>query len=186
MFQIPDSIQWVRDQAECLFDEAQVEKALDNMAANISHQLKDLCPVIMCVMNGGLIVSGKLLTRLDFLLHVDYLHATRYQDEITGTDILWKAEPVTDLKGRVVLIVDDILDEGLTLETIVEYCECRGAKKVMSAVLVDKKHNRKQSSIQADFVGLEAGDHYLFGYGMDYKGYLRNASGIYAVKGEHA
>ncbi len=186
MFEIPDSIKEIRDQAECLFTATEVEQALDAMAIEISHQLKEVCPVIICVMNGGLIATGKLLTRLDFLLHVDYLHATRYRDEITGTDILWKAEPVTDLKGRVVLIVDDILDEGLTLETIVEYCECRGAKKVMSAVLVDKKHNRKQTGIHADFVGLEAGDHYLFGYGMDYKGYLRNASGIYAVKGEHA
>jgi len=184
MFEIPESIKKEQDAAECLFTTAQVEQALDNMAVKINAEFKDSCPVIMCVMNGGLIPTGKLLTRFDFLLHVDYLHATRYRDDITGNDVLWKAEPINNLKGRVVLVIDDILDEGITLATIVEYCECRGADKVMTAVLVEKMHDRKRSKIQADFVGLEVEDRYLFGYGMDYKGYFRNAAGIFAVRND--
>jgi len=185
MFKIPDSIKLVEQEAICLFKYEQVEQALDEMAEKINAEYVDICPVIMCVMNGGLIPAGKLLPRFNFLLHVDYLHATRYRDDTSGTDVLWKAEPNVDLKGRSVLIIDDILDEGVTLETIVEYCECRGADKVKTAVLVEKIHNRKQSRIQADFVGLKVEDHYVFGYGMDYKGYLRNASGIFAVREQH-
>ncbi len=185
MTKIHESIKLVQQEAICLFKVEQVENALDNMADKINAEFIDTCPVIMCVMNGGLIPTGKLLTRFNFLLHLDYLHATRYRDETTGTDVLWKAEPTIDLRGRSVLIIDDILDEGVTLQTIVEYCECRGASKVMTAVLVEKKHNRKQSKIQADFIGLEVDDHYVFGYGMDYKGYLRNAAGIFAVRTQH-
>lgn len=184
MYKIPDSIQSIREDAECLYTAEQIEKALDELASKINAAYDGTCPVVMCVMNGGMIPTGKLLTRFNFLLQVDYLHATRYHDQTTGEDILWKAEPNIDLKGRSVLIIDDILDEGVTLETVVEFCESRGAKKVMTVVLVEKVHNRKVTSTHADFVGLKINDRYVFGYGMDYKGYLRNASGIFAVRNE--
>ena len=184
MFEIPESIQQAQDAAICLYSAEEVERALDNLAKEINQQLADSCPVIMCVMNGGIVPTGMLLTRLDFLLQVDYLHATRYQDETSGNDILWKVEPNIDLKGRTVLVIDDILDEGITLATIIELCESRGADTVLSAVLVEKLHERKASNVQADFVGLKIEDRYVFGYGMDYRGYLRNAAGIFAVREE--
>ena len=84
------------------------------------------------------------------------------------------------MQNRHVLIIDDILDEGLTLAAIVEYCQNNGAQTVETAVLVDKRHNRKHFS-KANYVGVEVNDRYVFGYGMDYKGYLRNVNGIYAL-----
>ncbi len=79
------------------------------------------------------------------------------------------------------LLVDDILDEGETLHQIRNFCFESGSEEVLCAVLIDKQQERRVPPIKADFVGLMAPDRYLFGYGMDYKGYLRNAAGIYAV-----
>jgi hypoxanthine phosphoribosyltransferase len=93
----------------------------------------------------------------------------------------WEAYPKLGLTDRVVLVVDDILDQGLTLERVLSYCREQGAAAVYVAVLINKMPARKLSSVTADFVGLEIGDDYVFGYGMDYKGYLRNAAGIFAV-----
>ena len=177
-----EHIKQVRAEADCLASVKQAEIALDNMAAAITARQKNNNPLIVCVMNGGLVVTGCLLSRLDFPLEQDYLHATRYRGETQGGELNWLVEPQHSLKNRHVLIVDDILDEGYTLAAIVKYCYDSGAADVETAVLIEKMHNRKQG-IKADYVGLEMEDHYLFGYGMDYKGYLRNAPGIFAVKG---
>ena len=177
-----DHIKQVRAEADCLVSTKQAEIALDNMAAAITVKQKNNNPLIVCVMNGGLVVTGCLLSRLDFPLEQDYMHATRYRGETQGGELDWVVEPRHSLKDRHVLIVDDILDEGYTLAAIVKHCQISGAVNVETAVLVEKIHNRKQG-IKADYVGLEIEDRYLFGYGMDYKGYLRNAPGIFAVKG---
>lgn len=171
----------IASRARCLFKEEEVEAALDDMAVSITQVLEELNPVLLCVMNGGLIVTGKLATRLAFPLQLDYLHATRYREQTSGTDLEWKVHPSIPLKQRNVLIVDDILDEGFTLHSINDYCHQQGARSVRSAVLVDKQHARKVPGLNADFTGIEAEDFYLYGYGMDYKGYFRNAPGIYAV-----
>jgi len=167
--------------ADRLYSESEVESALDGMATAVGAKLKDTNPLVLCVMTGGIVVTGKLLTRLNFPLQLDYLHATRYRGATEGGALHWLARPATPLQGRVVLVVDDILDEGWTLEAILEECKAQGASAVHSAVLVDKKRDRK-NSLHADFVGLKVEDRYVFGYGMDYHTYLRNAPGIFAVK----
>jgi len=175
-------IQQVRAEADCLFTAEQVAVVLDNMAEKISAQHSDNNLLVLCVMNGGLIVTSELLLRLNFPLEQDYLHATRYQGKLQSGELKWLAEPRSSLKNRHVLVIDDILDEGHTLAAIVAHCQQAGARSVETAVLVEKCHDRKQG-IKADYTGLEVEDRYLFGYGMDYKGYLRNAAGIFAVKG---
>ncbi len=172
----------VLDQAECIYTANEVEAALDRMAININAELTDKNPILICVMNGGLVVMGKLLTRLNFQLQIDFIHATRYRNATTGSDLEWRAEPSTDIKDREVVIIDDILDEGVTLKSIVDYCRSHQCRSVYTAVLVEKIHQRKVGLDKADFVGLQVEDKYVFGYGMDYKGFLRNAPGIYAVK----
>ena len=171
-------------EADCLATPAQVEQALDTMAAAITARLQDRNPLIFCVMNGGLVVSGRLLCKLDFPVEVAYLHATRYGHHLNGSLLDWRVRPTQDLKGRTVLVLDDILDEGNTLAAIVEHLQEEGAAEVLTAVLVHKLHERKaHPGMRADFTGLDIADRYLFGCGMDYKGYWRNAPGIYALKG---
>jgi len=171
----------VFEDAECCFNHQQIGEALDSMASGIQRTLLEKNPLLLCVMNGGLITMAQLLLRLQFPLQYDYIHATRYQNEIQGRELNWITEPSISLENRNVLIVDDILDEGLTMTAIVEYCQRHGAAVVHTAVLVNKCHNRKVLA-EADFTGLHINDRYVFGYGMDYKGYLRNLDGIYAVK----
>jgi len=170
--------------ADLLVGEASVSSAISRLAREISTKLSESNPVVICVMNGGLIFAGQLLTQLVFPLEVDYVHATRYGHEINGAQLNWTVRPQLELKGRTVLLLDDILDEGVTLASIAEYCRQQGAADIQMAVLVEKLHQRKAiSGMRADFKGLEIGDRFLFGYGLDYKGYWRNAPGIYAVKG---
>ncbi|SEI59890.1 hypoxanthine phosphoribosyltransferase [Allopseudospirillum japonicum] len=178
------SMKQVMQEADCLCTPEEVNAAYDRMAAAISERLGDTLPLVYCVMNGGLITTAQLLTRLDFPLEVDYIHATRYRRAVSGGELHWRVAPEVSMQGRTLLIVDDILDEGATLAAIKDYCVQEGAQAVYTAVLVDKQHNRKaRPDLQADFVGLQVEDRYLFGCGMDYKGYLRNLPGIYAPKG---
>jgi hypoxanthine phosphoribosyltransferase len=167
--------------ADRLFTAADVDAALDKMAVDISERLSKSDPLVISVMTGGLIPAGMLIPRLDFPMQMDYLHATRYLGNTSGGDLRWIVEPVASLQDRTVLLIDDIFDEGLTLTAIIEYCKDNGAKEVLSAVLINKVHQRK-TTVVPDFIGLDVEDRYVFGYGMDYKGYLRNVCGIYAVK----
>lgn len=177
-------IRQVMAEADCLYNEQQVEAAIAQVAEAINGELAERNPVVFCVMNGGLIFTGKLLPKLNFPLEVSYLHATRYRSETTGGELFWKAKPELSFLGRDVLIIDDILDEGHTLAAIIDFCRHAGAAAVHTAVLIDKQHQRKaRPNYKADYVGLPCEDRFIFGYGMDYKGYWRNAPGIYAVKG---
>ena len=170
------------DRSRLIYSAEQVEQALEEMAAAITRDTAGENPILLSVMNGGLVPLGMLLPKLDFPLRIDYLHATRYREKTFGTDLRWKKHNEIPLVDETVIVVDDILDEGYTLAAIVEHCLEAGAKKVLSAVLVEKEHHRG-IPFKADYVGLKAPDLYLFGCGMDYKGYWRNAAGIYAISG---
>jgi hypoxanthine phosphoribosyltransferase len=168
--------------ADLLANETDVEEAIERLAREITALMQDRLPIVFCVMNGGLIFAGQLLTRLRFPLEVGYVHASRYGDRTTGDQLTWLSRPEIDLTGRTVLLLDDIIDEGATLAAITDWCRGQGAAEVRTAVLVNKRHDRKViPGFRADFTGLETGDRFLFGYGLDYKGFWRNAAGIYAV-----
>jgi hypoxanthine phosphoribosyltransferase len=173
--------QKVYENAECLYSAEKVQNAIDELAHVITRKVGESDPVILCVMTGGIILTGQLLPRLYFPLQLDYVHATRYANQTQGGTLTWIAKPRVSLRDRVVIVVDDILDEGITLSEIVKACSEDGARAVYSAVLVNKRHDRK-NGFEADFIGLEVDDRYVFGFGMDYKGYLRNAKGIFAAR----
>ena len=178
---LPKDIAEVFDKAECLYSEEQINGALNTMADSIRQCLTGSNPLVLCVMNGALVTTAQLVIRLSIPLQIDYLHVSRYQGMLHGGQVEWRTEPQTTLKGRTVLIVDDILDEGYTLKAIQDFCRQRGALKVLSAVLVHKRHDRKHPDVDADFVALTVDDRYVFGYGMDYEDHLRNLPEIYAV-----
>ena len=179
-----EEINKVYSQADCLWSEQQLMPVYDNMASQIEKDLAAANPLVLCVMNGGLFLTASLLQRLQFPLEVDYVHATRYQDELHGGDIEWIHFPAEKLGGRSVLIIDDILDVGITLKAIQQACLDAGATVVKSAVLADKQHDRRIDDVSADYTGVSVADRYVFGCGMDYKGYHRNLTGIYALKDE--
>ncbi|MDH4273564.1 MAG: hypoxanthine-guanine phosphoribosyltransferase [Gammaproteobacteria bacterium] len=179
----PEEAWRVFRQADCLHTSAQIDVALNDMAREITAKLGDKSPLVLCVMTGALIPAAQLLLRLNFPLEIDYLHATRYGNATLGGQLQWIARPRLSLNGRIILLVDDILDEGRTLAAIIEDCRAAGASEIYTATLVTK--DRSRDTLQnSDFNGLTVPDRYVFGYGMDYKGYLRNIAGIYAVN-EH-
>lgn len=173
-------IEGVRSRATLLVPAAEVEQVLHRLAAEIATLLSHQNPLVLAVMTGGMVFAGQLLTRLHFPLRLEYVHATRYCDTTRGGMLQWHYRPTEAISGQSVLILDDILDEGLTLAAVSDACREDGAARVYTAVLVEKTRPRGLD-IQVDFVGLQLPDRYLFGYGLDYKGYLRNAAGIYAI-----
>lgn len=167
--------------ANLLHDRTEIDTVIAAMAKQIDATLAGERPVFLTVMNGALIFAGQLALAIRTDLEFDYVHATRYRGETTGSDLQWLREPMVSLRDRVVLLVDDILDEGHTLKAVREDCYQRGAKKVLIVCLCTKRHDRLAEGIAADFQGIELPDRYVFGYGMDFHEQGRNLPGIYAV-----
>jgi len=169
--------------AELIHSAETVAAAVTRLAGEITGILGDTNPLLLCVMSGGVPFAGHLMTQLLFPLEFDYLHVTRYGQDTSGGALSWRSAPWTSVEGRTVLVLDDILDEGLTLAAIVERLMELGAKACYTAVATDKL-NGKIKPIKADFVALTVPDRFVFGYGMDVRGHFRNLPAIYAMKEE--
>ncbi len=170
------------NQADLIYDVNQINRALDGLASQLNTRFENEHPVVLCVMRGGVVFTGHMLTRLTFMLELDYVHVTRYRNQTKGDDLEWVSYSKLPLNNRTVLVLDDILDEGITLDAIVKNCYAQDAKNVITAVLLHKKHDRCKPGIKADYVAMDVEDRYVFGFGMDYKGEFRHLNGIYAVK----
>jgi len=165
-----------------LFDRETLQDAIREIAVLINHDYEDRDrPVLLSVMHGGMIFASLLSLELDFDVEVDYIHATRYRGATTGSGLAWLHRPATSLEGRNVLIADDILDEGHTLKAVKQWCEDQGAIEVKIAVLAIKTHDRRVEGIEADYIGVEVPDRYVYGFGMDYHEQGRNLPGLYAL-----
>ena len=177
-----DDLEKVLQQSECLITENRIAAAYDKLAATLNIHYAGLNPIIMVVLNGGLIPAGHLFTRLSFFHRMDTIHATRYRDNKGTSELTWKAKPKFSLKNEHVLLIDDIFDEGITLKAVVDELKQQQPLSIMTCALLDKKHDRKVQDFKVDFVGTEVEDRYIYGCGMDYHGYLRHLPGIYALK----
>jgi len=176
-----DRARQVLAEAELIVSATAIQAAIDQMAAAISARLAQADPLVLTVMNGAVFFAGQLLPRLRFPLECDYLHATRYRNTTRGHDIEWRAMPSTPLAGRTVLVLDDILDEGITLAAIKERVLAEGAAACLVAVLAEKTLAHPKPVV-ADFVGVHLPNRYVFGCGMDVNGAWRNLPEIYALK----
>ncbi len=169
----------VLDRAELLYDHHQIDRSLTQMANQIAHDLPGPLTVIG-VMTGALVTMGHLLVKMPQEVTVDYLHISRYKNNLEGSEQLdWLAYPATNLKNKTVLIVDDIFDEGVTLAAAKQYCLDRGASLVKSCVLINKE--RPRGNVEPDYFAMRVPDRYVFGFGMDYQQLYRNQAGIYSL-----
>jgi hypoxanthine phosphoribosyltransferase len=167
--------------SEIIFSELQVQAALAGMAKSINAAMADMHPLVLSVMGGAVVFTGQLLPLLTFPLDFDYVHVSRYGNRQQGGELKWKVAPQENVRGRVVMVVDDILDEGETLHAVKQRVMELGASKFYSAIFADKLNGRIKP-IQADFVGLQVPDRFVFGYGMDIHGAWRNLPAIHATK----
>ena len=158
-----------------------VQAALSRLADQIEARLAGRFPLVLGVMGGAVVFAGQLLPRLSFPLEFGAIEATRYGARIAGGDIEWRLAPREHVRGRTVLIVDDILDEGITLAAIVERVRAMGAADVHVAVFAEKDTGRPKP-LTADFVGLRVPNRFVFGFGMDARGLWRNLPAIHALK----
>lgn len=169
--------------ADLIHSAQSVSDTVQRLAGEISAQMADKQPLILAVMGGATVFAGQLLPLLAFPLDYDYVQVSRYGDAIRGGQMVWKVPPPVNVKGRVVLVLDDILDEGITLAEIRASVLELGAAACYSVVLAEKETGRPKP-IRADFVGLRVPDRYVFGFGMDVHGAWRNLPAIYALKEE--
>lgn len=170
--------------AELLHTRSELQAVIAAMGVRIDAALGGERAVFLTVMNGALIFAGELALAIRTDLEFDYVHATRYRGNTTGSELKWLREPMVSLRERVVLLVDDILDEGHTLKAVREDCYARGARRVLIATMCTKGHDRVAAGIAPDFNGVVLPDRYVFGFGMDYHEQGRNLPGIYALRAE--
>ncbi|MBI5659554.1 MAG: hypoxanthine-guanine phosphoribosyltransferase [Nitrosomonadales bacterium] len=170
-------------QAELIVAADEVRAAVERVAREINAALADAHPLVLSVMGGAVVFTGQLLPLLAFPLDFDYVHVSRYGGGQQGGALRWKVEPCENVRGKVVLVLDDILDEGGTMAAIKQRVMELGAAGFYSAVFADKL-NGMTKPVRADFVGVEVPDRFVFGFGMDVHGAWRNLPAIYAVKGK--
>ena len=164
--------------------EAQVRCAYDRLAAALQPVIDDDPCVLLGIMLGGMLPTARLATMLHGDYVLDYCHVSRYRGGEQGGAIKWLQPPRADLKDRTVVLVDDIFDEGVTLEYATRRCLALGAGRVVSTVLVRKRHQRILTRLRPDYCGLEVDDRYVFGCGMDYRDHWRHLKDIWALTGQ--
>lgn len=171
-------------QADLIVDRPTIDKAIAGIADAIARDYKGETPVFISIMNGALPFAGQLALELGARgqdAQFDYMQASRYHGE-TGGELVWRHRPVSALFGRRVLLVDDILDEGFTLQGVRQWCLEQGATDVRIAVLTVKQHGRCLPDVKADYAGIQLPDRFVFGFGMDVDEGLRPLPAIYAMK----
>ena len=171
----------ILNQAELIVSAEKVQAAVISVAQEINTVLADMHPLLLSVMGGAVVFTGQLLPLLTFPLDFDYVHVSRYGTKQQGGILHWKVVPRENVTGRVVLVVDDILDEGETLAAVKQRVLDLGAAKFYSAVFADKRIG-KVKPVRADFVGLELPNRFVFGFGMDIHGAWRNLPAVYATR----
>jgi len=160
---------------------ADVQAALDRIAIQITARLAGRHPLVITVMNGGQIFAGQLLPRLTFSLDCSYVHVRRYGNATSGGELVWITGPHEPVRGRTVLLLDDILDEGRTLATIRARLLEQGADAVLIAAFAQKER-AEPAVLTADFVGVRVPNRFVFGFGMDVAGVWRNLPAIRALR----
>jgi hypoxanthine phosphoribosyltransferase len=173
--------------ADVIHDRTVLEAAIQRIADDVrdDYAADAAPPLFVTIMHGGMPFAAQLAFALGergIDLEFDYLHATRYRGNTSGSGLAWLHRPATSMRDRRVLLADDILDEGHTLLAVKRWCEDQGATDVRVAVLAVKIHDRRVAGIDAEYIGVEVPDRYVFGYGMDYREQGRNLPAIYALK----
>jgi hypoxanthine phosphoribosyltransferase len=167
-----------------LFDEATIHRRLDELAARISHDYRDLELTVIAILNGSVILMADLLRRIPLPLKLDCLGVASYHGGTKPTsELVFRQVSLPDVAGRHVLILDDILDSGVTLASIREKIEATGPLSVRICVLLEKKKTRARV-VHPDYVGFEIADEFVVGYGLDYMERYRNLPCIGVLRKE--
>ncbi len=164
-----------------IFSAEAVQEAIRVQASELAPRLEGCNPLVLVLMQGALYYAAWLTVALARPLEIDYIHATRYGSRREGEKLHWIRPPPPAVQGRLVLLLDDIFDEGVTLHEAAEACRHGGAESVLTAVLALKRHERACVT-RPDSVALEVPDEFVVGCGLDDNGRWRNLAGIYTIE----
>jgi hypoxanthine phosphoribosyltransferase len=174
----------LRDLERVLFDETTILKRLDEIAAQISDDYRDRELTVIAVLNGSLIFMADLLRRIPLPLKLDCLSVASYHGATKTTgEVVFRQIALPDVAGRHILVLDDILDSGVTLAAIGQKLETEQPLSVKICVLLRKDKTRLRH-VEADYVGFEIADEFVVGYGLDYMERYRNLPCIGVLRKE--
>ena len=171
------------DLERILFDEAKILRRLDELAAKISQDYRDRELTVIAILNGSLIFMADLLRRIPLPLRLDCLSVASYHGATKPSgEILFRQVP-PDVAGRHILLLDDILDSGITLHSIREKLQSANPRSIRICVLLRKRKERHLDA-DADYVGFDIADEFVVGYGLDYMERYRNLPCIGVLRKE--
>ena len=172
------------DVAKILFSREEIAEKVKYLANQIKCAYGDKNPLILCILKGSLIFTADIVRELDFPCTIDFMQVSSYGSgaETTGK-LKIKKDMDSDIIGRDVIIVEDILDTGVTLSNLVPELKKRGARNVALCVFLNKPE-RRCVEVKADFVGFDIENEFVIGYGLDYNEKYRNLPYIGVLKRE--
>lgn len=172
----------IRDKEfELFLTQDRIEKAIDEVAVRLNKDLTDKDPLFICILNGSFMYASELMKRITIPCEVSFVKVSSYK----GVSSTGKIKEIygleEDIKGRTIVIVEDIVDTGHTMTLMLEQLVCDEPKEILVTTLLLKPDALKQP-VQLDYVALEIPNDFIVGYGLDYDGYGRNLSDIYKLK----
>ena len=166
---------------EVVFTTEQVQAAVTKVANELNERFNyvesDTFPLFLGVMGGSVVFTGQLLPQLTFPMEFDFLHVSSYGTEDHGNEVIWKVIPRRNVMNRVIVVLDDVLDDGETLFQVQKRLIEMGAAQVI-LVVFGEKHTGTKKQVQVDHIGMPLPNKFLVGFGLDVEGYWRNLPDI--------
>ena len=171
-----------QDIQEILISEEEIQQKVKELGKLLSEEYADRFPLVIGVLKGAMPFMSDLIKRVDTYLEMDFMDVSSYGNAMVSFgEVKILKDLDTSVEGRDILILEDIIDSGLTLSYLVELFKYRKAKSIKIVTLLDKPTGRK-ASIKADYVGFEVPDAFVVGYGLDYQEKYRNLPYIGVLK----
>ncbi len=160
--------------------EKDILSAVKQVADAITYDLADKNPLFVCILNGAFMFASDLMKLLEFPCEISFVKFSSYDGMHTTGEISELIGLNEDLKGRTVVVVEDIVDTGITMERILNALKNKGAEEVKVATFLQKPE-ALQRDVQIDYVAMCIPNDFIVGYGLDYNGYGRNLRDVYTV-----
>ncbi len=172
------------DISTVLFDEGMIQKRVRELGAILSKRYEDKNPVFICILRGGVLFLSDIVRSITIPIEIDFMSISSYGDSTQSSGVVKIRKDIdTDLTGRDVVIVEDIVDSGLSLQYIIEYLKKHNPASVCTCVLLDKPAAHK-IDVEIDYTGFEIGNDFVVGYGLDFAEKYRNLPFIGILKEE--
>ena len=169
----PVPAQWRRDVERIIITQARLARRIREFSRQIEHDHRGRELVVVSLLNGTVLFLADLIRHLDLPLRLDFIGVSSYGAGTTSGELVFTKELRLDVRGRDVLLVDDILDTGRTMKRVLGKLRALQPRRIRTCVLLDKP-SRRVERVQADYVGFTIPDLFVIGYGLDYAERYRN------------